>query len=313
MFIRIPRLAASAAAFAVLIGSAGCSSAPDEAGSPGDRLQVVASTDVWAGVVRAVAGDAVDVTTIIDDPAADPHSYEASPADAADVATADLVVFNGGGYDEFMEQFLARTENKPTVQAVAVAKAEPHATEEARSGEHSHEGGANEHVWYDLPVVAAVADHVAEELAALRPAQAERFTAAATAFGDGIEELNTRLTTLADRHAGAKVAMTEPVAASLIEAAELDDITPPEFVEAVEEETDPSAAATAATTDLLTKRQVQVLIYNPQTETPVTSKIRDAAAAAGIPTVTMTETPPDDSPYLDWMSGQIDALAAALE
>ncbi|MGH3659815.1 MAG: metal ABC transporter solute-binding protein, Zn/Mn family, partial [Micromonosporaceae bacterium] len=277
-------------------------------------------------VVRAVAGDAVEVKTIMNDPAGDPHSYEASPADAADVAGADLVVFNGGGYDEFMDQFLGQTENKPTVEAVALAKQEPHSAEGLSTdepntaeptnvqqpGAHSHEGGANEHVWYDLPVATAVAEHVAEELGKLKPAQAEQFTAAATTFGDGVDELNAQVARIAERHAGARVVMTEPVAHYLVEAAKIEDATPPEFVEAVEEETDPPAAAAAATTKLLTDRQVQVLIYNPQTETPVTGKVRDAARSAAIPVVTMTETLPENTTYLDWMSGQIDALNAAL-
>src|ERR1700742_204541 len=101
MIIRISRLAASAAMLAVLAGAVSCGAPQDTAAD--DRVQVVASTDVWAGVVRAVAGDAVKITTIIDDPAGDPHSYEASTADAADAAKADLIVFNGGGYDEFMD------------------------------------------------------------------------------------------------------------------------------------------------------------------------------------------------------------------
>ncbi|MGH4024778.1 MAG: metal ABC transporter substrate-binding protein, partial [Pseudonocardiaceae bacterium] len=125
MIIRIPRLAVSAAALAVLAGAVSCGAQQNGAAQDSDgdhRVRVVASTDVWAGVVRAVAGDAVEITTIMDDPGGDPHSYEASPADAADVAEADLVVFNGGGYDEFMEQFLAQSGNKPTVEAVALAK-----------------------------------------------------------------------------------------------------------------------------------------------------------------------------------------------
>ncbi|MGH4014017.1 MAG: metal ABC transporter solute-binding protein, Zn/Mn family [Pseudonocardiaceae bacterium] len=319
MSIRIPRLAAPAAALAVLFGVTGCGS-PDQAAAPDDRLTVVASTDVWASVVRAVAGDTVVIKTIMDDPAGDPHSYESSPADAAEVAGADLVVFNGGGYDGFIAQMLARAGDKPTVEAVAVAAAEPHADEPSAdtraTGQQpdapAHEGGANEHVWYDLPVVREVADQVAEELAELEPGRAEQFTAAAATFGDGIDDLATEVSTIADQHAGAKVAMTEPVAFSLVEAAKLEDLTPPEFVEAVEEETDPSAAAVAATRELLTQRQVQVLIYNPQTETPVTEQVRASAEAAGIPVVELTETLPDDSEYLGWMSGQLDALAVAL-
>lgn len=320
MNLRIPRLAGPAAALAVLLGVVGCTSTDQatttrQAGTPSDRLTVVASTDVWASVVRAVAGDTVEIKTIIDDPAADPHSYESSPADVAEVAGADLVVFNGGGYDEFIEQILAQAADTPAVEAVAVAGQEPHA-EEATGGEeadaHGHDEGANEHVWYDLPVVAEVAERVAAELGTLAPGQAPQFTAAAETFRSGIDELSARLATIAGTQAGAQVAMTEPVAFYLIEAAGLDDATPPEFLEAVEEETDPPAAAVAATRELLAQRQVRVLIYNPQTETPVTSQVRADAESAGIPVVTMTETLPAGTDYRGWMSGQIDALTEAL-
>ncbi|MGH3816114.1 MAG: metal ABC transporter solute-binding protein, Zn/Mn family, partial [Pseudonocardiaceae bacterium] len=64
---------------------------------------------------------------------------------------------------------------------------------------------------------------------------------------------------------------------------------------------------------LFTQRQVQALIYNPQAETPVTSQIRAAADAARIPVVTMTETLPENTDYIGWMSGQIDTLSAALQ
>ena len=56
--------------------------------------------------MAAVGGDRVTVTTLIDDPAADPHSYESTPADAAAVAGAALVVYNGGGYDDWMHQLV---------------------------------------------------------------------------------------------------------------------------------------------------------------------------------------------------------------
>lgn len=297
MILRLPRLVVSAAAAAVLAGAVGCSTHQDTAAA-GDRPRVVASTDVWAGVVRAVAGNSAEITTIMDDPAADPHSYEAGPADAAEVARADLVVFNGGGYDEFMNQFLDQSGARPTVEAVTLAK--------------PHGGATNEHVWYDLPVVAAVAQQVAGQLGRLEPARAGQFRAAAAAFGKGIDDLNAKVAGIAERHAGAKVAMTEPVALSLVDAARLDDLTPPQFTEAVEEENDPPAAAVAATRQLLATRRVQVLIYNPQTETPLINRIRDTAKDAAIPIVTMTETIPTGTTYLTWMSGQIDALSVAL-
>jgi zinc/manganese transport system substrate-binding protein len=97
-----------------LVLLAGCGevsgAAGGSAGAGGPVVSVVASTDVWGDVVAQVAGDLaqerVRITSIIDDPAADPHSYESTPAGAAAVAGAQLVVYNGGGYDDWMQQLV---------------------------------------------------------------------------------------------------------------------------------------------------------------------------------------------------------------
>ncbi|MDQ4009744.1 MAG: zinc ABC transporter substrate-binding protein [Actinomycetota bacterium] len=303
MTLRIRWLAVapiSTVAIAVLLGVAACGST-DQQPSGNDRLTVVTSTDVWGSVARAVAGDAAEVDSIIDDPSADPHSYESTPADAAEVTNADLIVFNGGGYDEFMPEILQSVGNKTTIEAFSL---------EQKPADGS---SVNEHVWYDLPVVQEVAQQVAEELGQLDPGQAQQFTARAQAFRTEIDGLAGKLSSIAASHGGQRVAMTEPLAQYLITAGGLVDATPPEFLEAVEEETDPPAAAFAATKELFTQRQVQVLIYNPQAETPVTSQIRAASEAAGIPVVTMTETLPENIDYRGWMSAQIDALSTALQ
>jgi zinc/manganese transport system substrate-binding protein len=291
----------STVALAMLLGVAGCSSTAQQA-SGNERLTVVASTNVWGSVARAVAGDAADVKSIISEPTADPHSYESEPTDAAEVTNADLVVFNGGGYDDFMSKILHDAGNKPTVEAFALES-------------HKPADGAlpNEHVWYDLPVVQNVAQQVAEKLGQLNPGQAQQFTARAQAFRAEIDGLAGKLSSIAQTHAGQRVVMTEPVAQYLITAAGLTDATPPDFLKAVEEEKDPPAAAVAATKDLFTQRQVRALVYNPQTETPVTSQLRTASEAARIPVVTMTETLPENTDYRGWMSGQIDGLSAALQ
>jgi zinc/manganese transport system substrate-binding protein len=283
----------------MLFGVAACGSTDQQAGG-NTRLTVVTSTDVWASVARTVAGDTAQVTSLISDPSADPHAYESKPADAADVTNADLVVFNGGGYDEFMPEILQSVGDKATIEAFALK-------EKPADG-----SPVNEHVWYDLPVVQEVAQRIAEELGQLDPAQASQFTARAQTLANELEGLENKLSDIAGSHSGQQIAMTEPVAEYLVTAAGLTDATAPEFLEAIEEETDPPAVAVAATEQLFTQRQVQALVYNPQAETPVTSQIRAAAEAAGIPVVTMTETLPANTDYQRWMSGQIDALSTAL-
>jgi zinc/manganese transport system substrate-binding protein len=289
--------AAVAAALLALTACGGGSGTP--AGADG-KVDVVASTNVWGSVVRAVGGDAVTVHSIIDDPSADPHSYESKPADVAALAKAKLVVFNGGGYDDFFTKLVGDAGAGGAKQVDAFAL----------SGKAD---GVNEHVWYDLPTVQKVADKVAEELSAAAPEQKDTFTANAKAFDDKLGELGASVKKIGVDHPGSKVVVTEPVPHYLLEAAGVADATPTEFSEAIENETDVPVAALTETTDLITGKQVTALVNNTQTENSVTQQLVSKAEGAGIPVVGVTETlPAGVSGYLDWMTKQVDALSTAL-
>lgn len=311
------------------IALTGCSAGGPAAPGPNDKIKVVASTSVWGSVAQAVGGDGVEVESIIKDAGADPHSYESSPQDAAKISDANLVVLNGGGYDDFMTQVLGDAP-RPTVQAVAGGHEQgghsgdehgehehggEHAGEPA--GEHAgepagHDHSGNEHVWYDLHVVHEVADKVAAELGKIQPAKAQQFEANAAAFEQQVAGLEGRVGEIAAAHQGKPVIVTEPVAHYMIESAKLNDVTPPSFVNAIESETDPSAAAVADVQNAINSRQAVAVVYNPQTESPVTRNVRSAAEAQHIPVVEMTETLPQGTGYVQWMDAQINALRGAL-
>jgi zinc/manganese transport system substrate-binding protein len=202
------------------------------------------------------------------------------------------------------------------------AQGEAHSEEEAHSegevhseDEHGH-GDVNEHFWYSLPTVQTLATRLAEELGAADAANAAAYTANAEAFTAEIAALTERVRSIGTAVPGGRVAVTEPIPAYLIETAGLADATPPAFAEAVEEDTDPPAAVVAETLALFTPGAadpIRALILNTQTQTPTTDQVRQAAEAAGVPIVEMTETLSDDQPgYVGWMSGQVEALASAL-
>src|SRR5271167_1818455 len=108
---------------------------------------VVASTDVWGSVARAVAGSHLTVRSILTGADVDPHSYAVSPADAAAIADAPLVVYNGGGYDPWVDQVLAGSPAFKKIDAYSLLA--------TRNGANSGDR-ANEHVFYDLNVAKAV-------------------------------------------------------------------------------------------------------------------------------------------------------------
>ena len=103
----------------------GCSasSGGDAGASEDGKVTVVTSTNVYADLVSQIGGDAVDVTPVIASVSQDPHSYEASPQDRLRVSGADLVVRNGGGYDQFMTDLAS--ENQHVVDAVEASGLQP--------------------------------------------------------------------------------------------------------------------------------------------------------------------------------------------
>jgi zinc/manganese transport system substrate-binding protein len=287
-------------------GSAGSAQAGQSATSSGSGgsagsgpVQVVASTNVWGDVVAQVGGSRVEVLSLISDPSADPHSYEANPQNQLALSKAALVVENGGGYDEFVDTMIASTGGTATVvNAVEVS---------GYSGDE-----LNEHVWYDFPTVQKVAAAVADDLAAADPANAAEYQANATAFAGKLDELIQREEQIKTAHGGAPVAITEPVPGYLLDASGLSDLTPPEFSEAIEQETDVPADVLQEALALFADKKVDALVYNAQTSGPQTEAVLQAAKDNGVTVVPVTETLPAGQDYVGWMGSNLTALDAAL-
>jgi zinc/manganese transport system substrate-binding protein len=292
----MPLLRAGAALVAVLMVAA-CGSAAPPPASP----SVVATTDVYGVVASAVGGDTVRVTSLIHSADADPHEYEPTPADTLAVSRATVFIANGGGYDEFASKLYDAASNKPVSVVVT-----------ALSGFETDAPDFNEHVWYDLPTVKKLADYLATSLGTADQPNANRYLDNAKKFDAQVDGLMAKVAAIKAKHAGAKVAITEPVPGHLLDAAGLVVVTPPEFSEAVEEGTDPPAADVTANN--ATFAEAEVLVENAQTTGPITTQAEQAAAANRVPVVKVTETLPDGvTDYVTWMNGQVDALAAALD
>jgi zinc/manganese transport system substrate-binding protein len=281
-------------------GVAGCG---QDNKAPSDHqhatASVVASTNVWGSVASAVTGDHTSVKSIIATAADDPHSYEATPADAATIADASLVVYNGGGYDQWVDDVLATHKN---VQAVDAYSLLPSTVPQP----------ANEHVFYDLEVAKAVANQIADKLAQSDADHADDYKANAAKFGAQADTIAAAERAIATSHPGASVVATEPVAHYLLVNSGIVDKTPEGFTKAIEEDTDPSPADLAALLDLIKTRQVSALVYNSQTQTDVTKQIQDAAQQASVPVVSVTETLPQGTDYLTWQRQTVDQLASQL-
>src|SRR5439155_10348223 len=98
-----------AAAAVLLTGAlAGCATTPTGATSGNaTTLNVVAAENFWGSLATQLGGEHVTVTSIIDNPDADPHDYEPTARDGRAIAAARLVVVNGVGYDPWADKLVA--------------------------------------------------------------------------------------------------------------------------------------------------------------------------------------------------------------
>lgn len=295
------------AAVVAALALTGCASATtgNSANSDG-RPHIVASTGVWGEIAATVGGDLVQVTTIIDEPGMDPHEYQTTPADVLAVSKADLAVFNGGGYDGFMESILQTLGEKvPSVNAYTLP-----ITDRGLDGTRTQDD-ENEHVWFDLTTVDAVAADIAAQLAVIDPAHAADYTANAQA-------LHLQLRGLADEAAAIKAAgprpviTTEPVPHYLLLQAGIEDLTPAEFGEAIEQGTDPAPAVIAEIRKRLDSGEAAALVYNTQTQSPTTQSLRTAAEKAGLPVIEVSESLPDGLSYAAWVGEVFASLKSAV-
>jgi zinc/manganese transport system substrate-binding protein len=305
------RGAAVLAGALVVLAAAACGSASSAAspasssgGSPA-AVDVVASTNVWGDVVSAVGGKKVRVTSVISDPSADPHSYEANPHVQLEISRADVVVTNGGGYDDFMGKLISASGTKArVVDAVEVSGK----TADAQAAN----GRLNEHIWYDIASVGKVSDAVVSALSAADPSDAVTFRANAQTFRQGLDALTAQETAARARTQGAGVVVTEPVPLYMLQALGAVNRTPSSFAQAVEDGTDVPPSVLKQTEDLLAGGSVRALVYNAQTSGAQTELVKAAAQSHSVPVVPVTETLPKGKDYLTWMKANLDALTTAL-
>lgn len=287
------------------LGLAACGSedTTPSAGPTGDcptsPVEVVVSVDQWGEIVSGLGGACAKVTTVLTGSSVDPHDFEPTPSDAAKFQGAQLVVVNGGHYDEWAAKLAqSSAPNAAIIDAFDLTGAA---------------AGANPHAWYNPATVVAVAAAVTAKLSESAPDATDYFANRHTEFTESMRPYRQLIDDIKARAAGKTYAATEPVFDDMAAAVGLTDRTPEGYQVASSNETDPSPADLDAFLRLLSDRGVDVLIYNTQTEGSVPQQLRAAAENAGVRVVDVTETvAPGADSFEAWQVDQLTALAEAL-
>ena len=267
----------------------------------GGGVRVVAAENFWGSIAAQLSGAKAKVESIIVDPAADPHSYEPSAADARTLATAGLVIVNGVGYDPWAPKLLAAN---PSAERQVLIVGDLFGLKE----------GDNPHRWYSPADVDAVATAITAALSRLDPHDAAYFARRHAAFEtQGLAQYHALIAAIRARYAGVSVGASESIFALFSPALGLRLITPASFMKGISEGTDVSAADAVTTQQQIERHQIKVWVYNSQNATPQIQRLNALAAAHGIPIATVTETlSPVGATFEQWQVAQLRALAQAL-
>jgi zinc/manganese transport system substrate-binding protein len=269
-------------------------------GSGGRSLQVVAGQNFWGSIAGQLGGRHVSVTSVVTNPNADPHDYETSTVDARAFATADYVILNGAGYDDWGSKLLAGNPNdarKVFVVADLLKK----------------KAGDNPHFWYNPDWVERVADRITEDYKSIDPADASYFDEQRAALRQSMQPYHQRIKSIRSAFQGTPVGATESIFVYLAQALDLNLTSPPAFMQAVAEGNDPPASTVAEFQNQIRGKQIKVLVFNVQTASNLTDGLKKLAADNGIPVVGVSETlQPADATFQDWQLAQLLTLQNAL-
>jgi zinc/manganese transport system substrate-binding protein/manganese/iron transport system substrate-binding protein len=188
--VRARALLASVAALtaaAVLAGCGSGSAASTPAGSgsaTGPKLKVVATTTQVADFTRVVGGDRIELTQLLK-PNVDPHDYEASPADVAAIAQADVVIRSGVGLEAFLDPAISSAGfSGPVIDSSKGVSVRPgNGTPAERAGDP--------HIWHNPRNAKVMVGNIADGLAAKDPRDRDVYERNRTAYAARLDALDT--------------------------------------------------------------------------------------------------------------------------
>jgi zinc/manganese transport system substrate-binding protein len=278
------------------------SSAPASAGTKGDVISAIGAENQYANVLSQIGGKYVKVSSILDNPNTDPHTFEASPSVAQEVSSAELIVQNGVGYDGFMNDIESASPNSKRIVIVVQHVLDlPNDT-------------PNPHLWYSPKTMPKVAAVMAKDLSKLEPSHAGYFRANVRTFDASLQPWLNAIAAFKTKYGGTKVAVTEPVADYLLQAMGVKILTPFVFQADIMNGVDPSPEDITLEDSFFTKHQAKVFCYNQQVVDALTASIKSTAQSAHVPVVGFYETMPTPGyDYQTWMMAELDAIEAAIQ
>lgn len=294
---RIARIAIAALASVGMLASVAACGSGQSTSEKNGTIEVAASVNQWGTVAKALGGDNVNVTSIINSTNVDAHDHEPTTSDIAKLQKAQVIIVNGAGYDAWAVK-AAQTANATIVNAAEVGGVND---------------GENPHVWFSADVRKAVAQAITEAYEQADAAKKNDFDKMNDQWTAEENNVESKIAEVKQKTDGLAYAATESVASYLAEDMGLADATPSGYARATANESEPTPTDIKQFTDALKAGEIKLLVVNTQEESELTGKITDAAKSVEVPMVELTEQMPEQYDSLTaWMEGLVDAFSQAI-
>lgn len=294
---RIARIAIAALASVGMLASVAACGSGQSTSEKNGTIEVAASVNQWGTVAKALGGDNVNVTSIINSTNVDAHDYEPTTSDIAKLQKAQVIIVNGAGYDAWAVK-AAQTANAIIVNAAEIGGVND---------------GENPHVWFSADVRKAVAQAITEAYEQADAAKKNDFDKMNDQWAAEENNVESKIAEVKQKTDGLAYAATESVASYLAEDMGLADATPSGYARATANESEPTPTDIKQFTDALKAGEIKLLVVNTQEESELTGKITDAAKSVEVPMVELTEQMPKQYDSLTaWMEGLVDAFSQAI-
>lgn len=282
--------------FSLLLGLlTGCGGPSSQEGAS-NKIMVVAAEDFYGEAVQAVGGKRVSVTSVINKPSMDPHDFEPTAATARAVSDAKLVVYNGVGYDGWMNNLVKQSKAQTTIRVAEDVMGK--------------KDGDNEHLWYNPETMPKLTNAIAEQLSKIDEKHAAEYKHNAKKYIEELKPIQEKVAAL-NKHADhKKIDVSEPVFDYMVQALGY-TIANNHFETAVEQESDPSPKDIAAMQQDIKEQRIAFFVSNIQEISPTVSKMMKLADQHDVPVVKVTETLPKGKNYKTWMLDQLSQVEAA--
>lgn len=171
-------------AVALLLG--GCSSGVRRPG----KLRVVATYSVLGDLVKNVAGDNAEVTTLVG-PDGDAHTFEPTPKDGVALADAAVIFENGVNFETWLDKLhkssKSRAKRVVVTEGLQLREGECH---HAHKPGEKHEHEDDPHVWHDVKNAIHMVGVIRDALAEADPPNADKYKANAEKYLDRLKALD---------------------------------------------------------------------------------------------------------------------------